>query len=235
MNHVKKMILVPHDSVARMNDPSPSVSHTQMSTLDTEMNYILRKQYADDSEKWKKYNEALQRFLHFSKESNKPISLEIASLLDDKEEKENPNPTSAVRQQLASVLPKTYKDQALKIHDYLSVSGSPITWDANGVVSLKGTPVPHSNIIDLISDLTRYRNNFDPHGVTHFIQTLAKLNIPLDLIGNEKRRTAILQAKQSGGSLVTVSEPSFKKVKSDPKITRTKKVHPVKKHAWKTW
>lgn len=155
---------------------------------------------------------------------------------DDKEEKQNPNPNSAVRQQLASVLPKTYKDQAVKIHDYLSVSGSPITWDANGVVSLKGTAIPRSNIIDLISDLTRYRKNFEPHGVTQFIQTLAQLNLPLDLIGNEKRRTAILQAKQSGGSLA-IPEPPIKKVKKEiknKKVVQKRKV-PPKKHVWKTW
>ena len=68
------LLLAPHETVARLNDPTPSTSHTQMSALDTEMNYLLRKQYADDSEKWRKYNEALQRFLHFSKESQKPVS-----------------------------------------------------------------------------------------------------------------------------------------------------------------
>ena len=113
------MILVPHESVARLNDPTPSTSHTQMSALDTEMNYILRKQYADASEKWKKYNEALQRYLHFSKESHKPVSIEIASILDEKKDTvADSNLNSVIRQRLSSVLPKTYKDQAVKIHDY---------------------------------------------------------------------------------------------------------------------
>ena len=172
MNHVKKMILVPHESVARLNDPTPSTSHTQMSALDTEMNYILRKQYADDSEKWKKYNEALQRFLHFSKESQKPVSIEIESILGEKKDTGDPNLNSVIRQRLASVLPRTYKDQAVKIHDYLAVDGTPITWDSNGVISIKGTAIPHSNIIDLISDLTRNRKNFEPQGMSQFIQTL---------------------------------------------------------------
>ena len=171
MNHVKKMILVPHESVARLNDPTPSTSHTQMSALDTEMNYILRKQYADDSEKWKKYNEALQRFLYFSKESHKPVSIEIQPVSDEKNTADS-TADSVIRQRLASVLPRTYKDQAVKIHDYLAADGTPITWDSNGVISIKGTTIPHSNIIDLISDLTRNRKNFEPQGMSQFIQTL---------------------------------------------------------------
>jgi len=222
MNQVNKMILVPHESVARLHDTTTSTPQTQMSALDTEMNYILRKQYADDSEKWKKYNETLQRFLHFSKESQKPFSFAIEPIVDQRRDESDSNTSSVIRQQLSSVLPKAYKDQALRIHDYLSVSGSPVTWDAQGIVSVKGTPVPHSNIVDLISDLTRYRKNFEPHGVSQFIQTLAHLNIPLDLVGNEKRRTAILQAKQSGGGIISPpTHPS-----PLPETTTTQKTKP---------
>ncbi|KAK3925500.1 Putative uncharacterized transposon-derived protein, partial [Frankliniella fusca] len=72
MNHVKKMILVPHESVAKLNDPTPPASETQLSALDNEMELIMRKKYADDSLKWKLYNEALQRYLHFNNERKKP-------------------------------------------------------------------------------------------------------------------------------------------------------------------
>ncbi|KAK3924584.1 ATP-dependent Clp protease adapter protein ClpS 2 [Frankliniella fusca] len=73
MNHVKKMILVPHESVARLHDPTPSTTETQLSALDNEMELIMRKKYADDSLKWKLYNEALQRYLHFNNERKKPV------------------------------------------------------------------------------------------------------------------------------------------------------------------
>lgn len=231
MNHVKKMILVPHESVARLNDPTPSISRTQMSALDTEMNYILRKQYADDSEKWKRYNQVLQRFLYFSKESQKPVSLEISSVSENTE-KVDSDQFSNIRHQITQVLPQTYKVQAVKIHDYLSVSGSPVTWDANGVVSLKGNPVPHSNIIDLISDLTRFRKNFEPTGVTQFTNALAQLNIPLDLIGNEKRRTAILHAKHSNSGLNIPESVGPEPRKIEKGISKRPS---VKKDAWRSW
>ncbi|KAK3929353.1 Putative uncharacterized transposon-derived protein [Frankliniella fusca] len=69
------MILVPHESVARLHDPTPSTTETQLSALDNEMELIMRKKYADDSLKWKLYNEALQRYLHFNNERKKPAVL----------------------------------------------------------------------------------------------------------------------------------------------------------------
>ncbi|KAK3909989.1 Nuclear protein MDM1 [Frankliniella fusca] len=194
MNHVKKMILVPHESVAKLNDPTPPTSETQLSALDNEMELIMRKKYADDSLKWKLYNEALQRYLHFNNERKKPVRISVEDFsLDDTGD------TALIRQQLAAAMPKTYKAAALRLYDYLSTTGSRVTWDSSGLVSLEGTPVTNSNIIDLISDLTRSRKNFEPVGVSNFIKTLSTLNIPLELIPNEKRRVAIIQARNQGG------------------------------------
>ncbi|KAK3918939.1 Putative uncharacterized transposon-derived protein, partial [Frankliniella fusca] len=150
----KKMILVPHESVAKLNDPTPSTTETQLSALDNEMELIMRKKYADDSLKWKLYNETLQRYLHFKNESKKPVQISVNEFTGEAE--------NVVRQQLAAAMPKTYKEAALRTYDYLSTSGSRVTWDSSGLVSLSGTPVANSNIIDLISDLTRSRKNFEP-------------------------------------------------------------------------
>ncbi|KAK3924464.1 50S ribosomal protein L5 [Frankliniella fusca] len=151
------MILVPHESVAKLNDPTPPPTETQLSSLDSEMERILRKKYADDSLKWKLYNAALQRYLHFKNESKKPVRISVEDFsLDDTGD------TALIRQQLVAAMPKTYKAAALRLYDYLSTTGSRVTWDSSGLVSLEGTPVTNSNIIDLISDLTRSRKNFEP-------------------------------------------------------------------------
>lgn len=227
------MVLVPHDSVARLHDPPTSSPQIKMSALDSEMSHILQKQYVDDSEKWKKYNETLQRYLHFVKEGQKPVSIEIASVPEKEGVGNESLPSSGVRHQVASVIPKTYKDQALKIFDYLSVVGSPITWDSQGVVSVKGAHVAHSNIVDLISDLTRHRKNFEPVGVTKFVEGLAELNIPLELVGNDKRRTAVLQAKQRGRGLEEPPPPPLSETKRalPPVVKRSA----IKQHVWKSW
>ncbi|KAK3915975.1 Nuclear protein MDM1 [Frankliniella fusca] len=221
------MILVPHESVAKLHDPTPSTTETQLSALDNEMELIMRKKYADDSLKWKMYNEALQRYLHFNNERKKPVRISVEDFsLDDTGD------TALIRQQLAAAMPKTYKAAALRLYDYLSTTGSRVTWDSSGLVSLEGTPVTNSNIIDLISDLTRSRKNFEPVGVSNFIKTLSTLNIPLELIPNEKRRVAIIQARnQDGGGTVV----PIRRVRK--RVTKIKRVlKPLKpKHAWQSW
>jgi hypothetical protein len=219
MNHTKKMILVPQESVARLHDTPTSSPQIQMSALDTEMSYIMRKQYADDSEKWKKYNEALQRYLYFANESRKPLEISLA-LPDEKKETESP-----IRQQLELVMPKTYRAQALRIFDYLK--DSKVTWDSSGTVTINGQGIPHSNIIELISDLTRSRRHFEPTGVTPFIQALAHMNFPLDLIGNEKRRATVRQAKQTGSGITVLPSGRVSKGRKNKIMKR--------KHVWKSW
>ena len=56
-----------------------------------------------------------------------------------------------------------------------------------GQVLLKGDLIPKSNISDLISDAMRSRKHFNPVGVQKFYDVLNEINIPKDLVRNEKR------------------------------------------------
>lgn len=227
MKHAVKMVLVPHESVARLQEkPVTPTPQTQMNALDSDMSLILKKQYASDSEKWKEYNATLQRYLHFAGEGRKPLTFELGSnKLDEEEPPKKEDTHSAIREQLIEVMPKTYKVLGSKVFDYLSRDGSTVTWDSVGTVSVHGTPVPHSNIIDLISDLTRSRKNFVPHGVDKFIEAVARMNIPLELVKNERRRTAILRYKQGGSH-------QSGRGRQKAQVATEK---PAKKHAWKAW
>ncbi|KAK3917558.1 UPF0291 protein [Frankliniella fusca] len=220
MNHVKKMILVPHESVARLNDPTPSTTETPLSALDSEMQNIMRKKYTDDSLKWKLYNEALQRYLHFKGEQTKPVEILISSVNGEE------NETTSIREQLAEALPKTYKAAAFRLYDYLSRADSKVTWDSSGVVSLNNQPVPHSNIINLITDLTRARKNFEPIGKENFVKALSLTNISLELIPNEKRRNAIILARNQGGgsAAVPITKRRFSKTHTPKRLTTPKRV-----------
>ena len=62
-----------------------------------------------------------------------------------------------------------------------------ITWDERGQVILKGALIPKSNISDLISDAMRSRKHFNPVGVQQFYDVLYEINVPKDLVRNEKR------------------------------------------------
>ena len=50
MKHAMKMVLVPHESVARLQEkPTVPTPQSQMNSLDSEMKLIMRKRYVDEN------------------------------------------------------------------------------------------------------------------------------------------------------------------------------------------
>ena len=84
-------------------------------------------------------------------------------------------------------IPKTMKTRAEALLAHLKERGDVITWDDMGQVLLDGVLIPKSNISDLVSDAMRSRKHFNPVGVREFYNVLNKINVPKDLVRNEKR------------------------------------------------
>ena len=84
-------------------------------------------------------------------------------------------------------IPKTMKSRAEALLEYLKERGDVITWDDMGQVLLDGVLIPKSNISDLVSDAMRSRKHFNPVGVREFYNVLNKINVPKDLVRNERR------------------------------------------------
>ena len=84
-------------------------------------------------------------------------------------------------------IPKNMKTRAQALLARLKEREDAITWDERGQVILKGDLIPKSNISDLISDAMRSRKHFNPVGVQQFYDVLNKINVPKDLVRNEKR------------------------------------------------
>ena len=84
-------------------------------------------------------------------------------------------------------IPKNMKTRAQALLARLKEREDAITWDDRGQVILKGDLIPKSNISDLISDAMRSRKHFNPVGVQEFYDILYEINIPKDLVRNEKR------------------------------------------------
>ena len=70
---------------------------------------------------------------------------------------------------------------------HLKERGDVITWDDMGQVLVDGVLIPKSNISDLVSDAMRSRKHFNSVGVREFYNVLNKINVPKDLVRNEKR------------------------------------------------
>ena len=84
-------------------------------------------------------------------------------------------------------IPKTMKTRAQALLAHLKEREDVITWDDMGQVLLNGVLIPKSNISDLISDAMRSRKHFNPVGVREFYNVLNEINIPKDLVRNERR------------------------------------------------
>ena len=102
-------------------------------------------------------------------------------------EKEEPSVESLSDEMIVRGIPKNMKTRAQALLARLKEREDAITWDDRGQVILKGTLIPKSNISDLISDAMRFRKHFNPVGVQKFYDVLYDINIPKDLVRNEKR------------------------------------------------
>ena len=84
-------------------------------------------------------------------------------------------------------IPKTMKTRALVLLARLKEREDVITWDSARQVVLNEVFIRKSNISDLISDAMRPRKHLNPVGVREFYDMLNEINIPKDLVRNEKR------------------------------------------------
>ena len=102
-------------------------------------------------------------------------------------EEEEPQEDALSVEMIVRGIPKTMKTRAEALLAHLKERGDVITWDDMGQVLVDGVLIPKSNISDLVSDAMRSRKHFNPVGVQEFYNVLNKINVPKDLVRNEKR------------------------------------------------
>ena len=151
------------------------------------MTDILQRTDVDDTEKQKLYYANLERYLNLrqQKDCQTPI-VQIAPSATSSEEPSQNN-AQLSDEVVVEHMPKTMRPRATAILNRLKERPDVITWDKTGEVKLEGENIPQSNISDLISDALRARKNFNPTGSKEFFRVLSKINMPKDLVRNEKR------------------------------------------------
>ena len=102
-------------------------------------------------------------------------------------EKEEEETDSLSVEMIVRGIPKTMKSRAEALLAHLKEREDVITWDDMGQVLVDGVLIPKSNISDLVSDAMRSRKHFNRIGVREFYNVLNKINVPKDLVRNERR------------------------------------------------
>lgn len=222
MNHARKMVLIPPETLARLQQHQHTPSNTltnALNALDVEMDRIMQLKGIDDADKWHKYNQVLQRYLHHVGQSRQPVKIPFVNQtssysntndeVDGVGKSENVKtsidhvPWDSIKRQTIQAIPKLKKSIAESLYDTLYQSPL-ISWDDKGRVTIREQPVVGSSITDLIADVVRDRKGTNPEGWSPFTDILAELNIPQEYISNTRRRDFIIQ-KQRG--LVTTPSP----------------------------
>jgi len=234
MEHCKKLVLVPHETVAKLHEKNPveRTAEVVMNDLDKEMQQIL-KQKAEDGEKWKLYEQALQKYLYFVNERKKPMEFIVPDYTNSEHE-------ITLKQKLLSIMPSKFQDSASYLFDHLSTQEAKnfISWDENGRTSVGHQTLP--SIIDLISDAVRTRDTPKINKWETFASVLKSLDTPLEIIGNKKYKEALQSQGGSGLPLHHVKHTEKKdKHKTKNSAIQKKKSKPQtkwnKNTNWKRW
>jgi hypothetical protein len=200
----KKMVLVPHELLSNLKaSQMRSNRHEEglverLEDLDSEMSSVLNSKDSVDV-KFKLYQQALQRYLNLKDELRKPVYLQIDAqpVMVDVEKTTTdaavgPNVASGetqTRLQLDAVLNSiapTYRNQAHRLVQHLENSNA-VDWNAAGELVIGGQRVLHSDIREIVKELSRKRHKAaaPPSGFDVFAGELMKTNIPHNAIVNQ--------------------------------------------------
>ena len=111
---------------------------------------------------------------------------------------------NATDKQIINSVPKMMQNRAKLLIQKLKDHSHIISWNDNGQLDLEDSIVPNSNIVDLVNDVIRKRNGFNPEHSSTFAKALTKINVPEDFVRNPDRIDSIhwycrLQDSQAPG------------------------------------
>ena len=145
----------------------PSMRDKSLSALDTEISSILENDAPDD-EKAKLYLMALKRAKFYGQDptpATKPVDKLESTVLDS--------------------LPPIQRYKAKRTMDLLK-RDSAVDFDGQGQLVYRQSVVPGSNIVDLISDVTRTKSTEDPIGWEALAESLRDNKASHDFISNTR-------------------------------------------------
>lgn len=197
MERAKKMVLVDPRVLAEMRQAVPSqMSITQpestviditLQGLEKGLQDILNSTDIPEDRKTDLYSNYLQQFLTMKKKQTevyrRPTQVALTPSLSVQPEG---HASDTLEKEIVESVPKNLQKQARLLMQ--RVKDSPdMGWNSKGELLLDGSPIPNSNIVDLINDMLRKRKNVSPTGWQEFARKLQGSNVPAELIRNAER------------------------------------------------
>ena len=184
----KKMALVPLDMLHRIGNPNLTALKNPnqdqlIKTLDG-MSNVLHDTSLPEDVKSSRFNEKIKDFTIYADKISTPTAVAAAPL------------TKRIAHQTFQSLPKTYQKTADILLSELQKYPSRVQWD-NNELTIDGKRMEGSNLVDLVGDVLRNRKTISaPLYSDEFLQLLADLNVPEELVGNKSRLAQLRSLKQ---------------------------------------
>lgn len=246
------MVLVPENYLSNMQQQQQQQYRNvqanplvrSLTDLDAEMNSILARQDITDDEKLKLYNQVLNKYLEYDrqrKEKN-PLPVKVIGSIDEKEKPNNSKfkneKTIEIEDEIIDSVPKNSKSKARLLINRLKRNSDVMFWNDRGELTYDGKAVPGTSIVDLVRDAMGDRKRFNPIQSELFSRGLARVNTPLDWIGNENRKKSLEEYKSGNRRMQTehwdlVSDITPPSTPAKEKISKKKKGKTITpKSAW---
>ena len=194
----RKMALIPAEMIPQQNlqqylPNAPLLG--QLSSLDHQMKSILEDRMNSSENKIQQYYNALRRYDTMQESARGPIPVRIERAsgkypIPPPEQREGelavvdlPVPEN----ELLENVPKAQRQKAKILIKHIKENPN-ISWNSEREMVYNGRRVPNSNIIDLVSDITRNRKRQVPAtGWEEFAHALMERNIPREAVANDQR------------------------------------------------
>ena len=192
MTTMKKAVIIPHHLFEKMQMAlHPNRENTdEIRDLNGLENIVNSN--VDVDEKALLYQQELFKLLNNVREKKKDIEIPIVSVAP--QNTNTPQVSSSqslqpIEQTLQDILLPTQRRNGMVLYRIIKGRCHDITWDDNGVISILGSELQGSNIIDTIINLLSQRKQslVQPVGFKALIPFLIKANIPQHLILNKER------------------------------------------------
>lgn len=186
------MALIPYDAVNNLSSIQLQKTENKdpnlwaMSRLEREMTEILNNTTLPAETKLALYQQLFHRYGNIERQSE--ITQQPTN--SAKVEQEPAQPQEKFMQNVLKYVPKAKKNKAQILLDHIQNTAS-INWNDRNELMVDGNTIPNTNIVDLITDLTKDKTASDPPGMKEFIGALGKTNVPRAAIQNKIRTAAI--------------------------------------------
>lgn len=191
MEHAKKMVLVDPrmlDAVKTAGPPVPDATSESVRDMDEHMRNILDRSDLHVDEKAQLYQQTLMKYLNrVNQFRHQPLgTVELKSPSSLPPWSPPPHEQQTMRKEVLHSVPKTLKKKAERLLDHIERNPD-LAWNPRGEIEYQGQRIPDTNVVDLINDILRKRQQFTPKGWETFATALRQSNVPQDLVGHPDR------------------------------------------------